>query len=195
MSPPLKLNLGCGTDCHPGWVNVDRHAMAGVDVVWDLEVFPWPWPDSSVDEVMLIHVLEHMGATAAGFLAIVKELWRVCRGGAEVTIVVPHPRHDNFLADPTHVRPILDDTLRMFDQVWNLETRRQGGSNSPLGLMLGVDFHVFRIEQHLEDPWRGQLERGELTQEDIRVAVLRYNNVVKQTLVKWRAIKPAGGAA
>ncbi len=136
-----------------------------------------------------------MGATTNGFLAIIKELWRVCRGGAEVTIVVPHPRHDDFLADPTHVRPILDDTLKMFDQGWNLETRRQGSSNSPLGLMLGVDFQVFRIEQHLEEPWRGQLERGELTEGDIRTAALRHNNVIKQTLVKWRAIKPAGGPA
>jgi hypothetical protein len=31
----LKLNLGCG----------------------------WPWPDNAADEVLLSHVLEHLGAT------------------------------------------------------------------------------------------------------------------------------------
>ena len=40
--------------------------------------FPWPWGESSVDEVHLIHVLEHLGREPHVYLGIMKELWRVC---------------------------------------------------------------------------------------------------------------------
>ena len=45
------------------------------------------------------------------FLGMMKELYRICRDGAEIEINVPHPRHDNFIGDPTHVRIITPDTL------------------------------------------------------------------------------------
>ena len=35
-----------------------------------------------------------------------KELYRISCDQANIHISVPHPRHDDFLADPTHVRPI-----------------------------------------------------------------------------------------
>jgi hypothetical protein len=38
----------------------------------DLEVTPWPWADSSVGEIRMSHVMEHLGATSNIFLNIVK---------------------------------------------------------------------------------------------------------------------------
>jgi predicted SAM-dependent methyltransferase len=55
----MKLNLGCGSDYRQGYINVDR--VSGVaDVVHDLNVFPYPWSDNSVDEIVARHILEHL---------------------------------------------------------------------------------------------------------------------------------------
>jgi predicted SAM-dependent methyltransferase len=53
----MRLNLGCGVNRKPGYVNVDREAAASPDLVVDLERFPWPWPTDSIDEVAMEHVL------------------------------------------------------------------------------------------------------------------------------------------
>jgi hypothetical protein len=44
--PPLKLNLGSGPICKPGWVNIDLFESRA-DLRLDLRE-PWPFPDGSV---------------------------------------------------------------------------------------------------------------------------------------------------
>ena len=56
---PFKLDLGCGKNKQAGFVGVDERAFEGVDVAHDLRR-PWPWSDSSVDEVHCSHFLEHL---------------------------------------------------------------------------------------------------------------------------------------
>lgn len=188
----MRLNLGCGATKFPGWVNADKVAACNPDQVVDLESFPWPWPDNTVEEVMMSHVLEHLGAATDVYLGIIKEMYRVCRDGAVVTIIVPHPRHDNFLTDPTHVRPITAEGLRMFSQAVNRDWIARGGANTPLGIYLGVDFEIDTIDMTPEEPWIGRLERGEITDAEMDYALRTYNNVVSQTKIVLRAIKPAG---
>ena len=84
----MRLNLGCGLDKQAGWHNVDKMPAAEPDEVVDLEALPWPWPDDCAEEVLLKHVLEHLGASADSYLGIISELWRVCRADALVRIVV-----------------------------------------------------------------------------------------------------------
>src|SRR4051812_30210725 len=100
----MKFNMGCGLNRRDGYVNVDMFASSGADEVWNLEQTPWPWPDGCAEEVLFIHSLEHMGEQSAVFLEIIRELYRICAPGASVRIHVPHPRHDDFIDDPTHVR-------------------------------------------------------------------------------------------
>ena len=190
----MRLNLGCGATKFPGWVNADKVPACNPDQVVDLEKFPWPWPENSVEEVMMSHVLEHLGATPDVYLGIIKELYRVCRDRAAVTIIVPHPRHDHYLTDPTHVRPITADGLRMFSQATNREWIAKGGANTPLGIYLGVDFEIDTIDMTPAEPWIGRFERGEITGDDLDYALRTYNNVVSQIKVAMRAIKPAGRA-
>src|SRR4051794_18215857 len=116
----MKLNLGCGFQKLDGFVNVDADALCKPDVQHDLEKTPWPFEDDSVDMFYACHVLEHLGGTARDWLAIWKEIWRVAKPDAMIEIYVPHPRHNNFLIDPTHVRPIFPETIAMFDQMRNI---------------------------------------------------------------------------
>ena len=125
----LRLNLGCGLRLIDGYVNVDRFGEP--DLQHDLEVFPWPWPDDSVDEVVLQHVLEHLGRDTDVYLGIMKELYRVCRDGATIRITVPHHRHEYFYHDPTHVRAVTSEGMRLFSQRNNREWAAQGIANAP----------------------------------------------------------------
>jgi hypothetical protein len=186
----MKLNLGCGHNQRKGWINVDRSAACHPDQVVDLESFPWPFDDSAAEEVLLSHVLEHLGADVATFFGVIKELHRVCAQGAMVTVLVPHPRHDEFLADPTHVRPILPQTLQMFSKEKNREWIASGASNSPLGLTLDVDFELVKVHMDLDAVWLDKHRRGDINDAGLHDVIAAQCNVVKQMEIRLKVIKP-----
>jgi hypothetical protein len=188
----MRLNLGCGGRKFPDWINVDKYPTCGPDQVVDLERFPWPWPDNSVDEVRMYHVLEHLGAETAVYLGIIKELYRVCRDNANIHIIVPHPRHDDFLGDPTHVRPVTRESMTLLSQAANHEWLAMGAANTPLALYIEVDFVIESTTYDLADPWDKAFEQRKISDEDLKHAIRSFNNVVKQINLVIRAIKPAG---
>jgi hypothetical protein len=188
----MRLNLGCGNRKVDGWLNVDKVSDCKPDQVVDLETLPWPWPADSVDEIVLSHVLEHLGAATDVYLGIFKELYRISRNEACTTIIVPHPRHDHFLNDPTHVRPVTEMGLLMFSQAVNRHWIAAGGADTPLGIYLGIDFETVSVQRRLGEPWSGRYERGEISGADLDYAARTYNNVIQQTEIVLRAIKPPG---
>jgi hypothetical protein len=187
-SEVLKLNLGCGQHALPGFVNVDKNGTP--ELRWDLEKTPWPWPDNSVNEVVLNHVLEHLGESAATFFEIVKELYRVCKHNAVIHITVTHPRHDDFLAEPTHVRAFTLDSFYPYSKARNREWQRDGSPNTPLAFYLDVDFNVASVQYDLEQPWAGQYDSKRISHAQLLEACKQFNNVVKKIRVKWVVNKP-----
>ena len=147
MSAEINLNLGCGKDLKNGYINADKYGEPDLQV--DLEVFPWPWEDSSVTEIILKHVLEHLGQDTQTYLNIIKEIYRVCRDQATVHIIVPHPRHDDFINDPTHVRAITPESIGLFSKKNNNRWMDSGAANSPLGIYLNVDLEVNTLRSTL----------------------------------------------
>lgn len=143
MRAPIRLNAGCGSNKRSGWLNVDSQAAATPDLQFDLTAPGWPLPDGSVGEVELSHVLEHMGSA---FETVMKELYRVCQHEALVHVRVPHPRHDWFVADPTHTRSLLPTSFRMLDAEACKAGFVGGDSISPLALYWRVDFSVVDVE-------------------------------------------------
>lgn len=185
----MKLNMGCGHAGLAGWVNVDKYPSPAVDQLVDLEQLPWPWADDCAEAVRLCHSLEHMGASSEVFLGIIKELWRICRDGAAIEIMVPHPRHDHFICDPTHVRPITWEAMELFDQDKNRQRIASGASNSPLGLQLGVDFRLTNVVQVVDSQWQERINRGQATREELEFHARHYNNVIAETHMELRAVK------
>lgn len=185
----LKFNMGCGHNKLPGFVNVDAFAEAQPDEVWDLEQTPWPWADNCADEVRFIHSLEHMGASSTVFLAIMKELYRICAPGAVVRIHVPHPRHDHFMHDPTHVRPVTAEMLQLFDRAENDRIQALGGANSPLAHYIGVDFRLEQRTAVLDEPYATAFNTGRMSGEQIGALVRERNNVIVELQMSLRVHK------
>jgi hypothetical protein len=184
-----RLNLGCGYRKLDGYFNVDHDAACSPDLVCDLESTPWAIESDSVDEILLSHVLEHLGREPRVYLRIIQELYRVCRHDARVHIVVPHPRHDDFLVDPTHVRPILPEQFLMFSKAKNRDWIARGVANTTLALQLDVDFEVENLSYTLDAAWAGRQREGAITPAELQHAIVTYANVVRQFELVLRVIK------
>jgi tetratricopeptide (TPR) repeat protein len=176
----MKLNLGCGYNKIHGYINVDLSSVCQPDVVINLDELPWPWEDNCVEEVLFTHCLEHLGGESRVFLGIMKELYRVCKDGARIYVAVPHPRHDNFIGDPTHVRIISVQVLSLFNWELNSVWKQSGYSNTPLAHYLDVDFAVIENNIVLDEPYLSQHKSGILDDEAINIALKEKNNVASE---------------
>jgi len=113
LPAPPWLELGCGLNKAAGYYGVDRANVAGVDLVHDLEIHPWPIADGCAERIGCYQTLEHIG----GLLAFMADLWRVCSADPQAwaEITVPYHTAPTAWGDPTHVRAFTEDTFRYFE--------------------------------------------------------------------------------
>jgi hypothetical protein len=185
----MKLNMGCGVNKLEGYLNVDKYQECSPDLQIDLEQFPWAIEDDQATEVMFNHSLEHMGQQSEVFLGIMKELYRICQNNCLVMINVPHPRHDNYLDDPTHVRPSTPQLLSLFSKSNNLYWQKHNVFNTPLAMYLNVDFEIMQAIPVLDAYYQEKLDRNELTPEQVNRYILERNNVVQEYKFLLRVVK------
>ena len=100
-----KLILGCGPRHvrQPGEILVDIREFPNVDVVHDLDRYPWPFEDSSMMGIAAVHVVEHLKKMLLPFM---NESWRILQPGGSLYIETPLAgvNPDLEWCDPTHVR-------------------------------------------------------------------------------------------
>lgn len=185
----LKLNIGCGFNKLDGYLNVDGFPDCAPDLVWDLEKTPWPFEDDSVDEIYANHVLEHLGQATQTFFAIVKEIYRVVRHDGEVRIAVPHPLHNSFMTDPTHVRRFTADTFVMLSRTRNLDWAQRRVNVTMLALMLDVNFEPVEITHVYDRQWLAKRASGEVTSEQLRELAKSQFGVVHEIKARLRVDK------
>jgi SAM-dependent methyltransferase len=94
----MKLNLGCGNKRKEGFVHVDRYPCEAVDIICDI-ARGLPFAHDSVQEVWLDNVIEHI----PDIPALMREVVRVCRSGATITMMTPHFTSAASWRDPSHV--------------------------------------------------------------------------------------------
>lgn len=94
----MKINLGCGRKYLEGYVNCDVVPAVRADRHFDLNTFPYPFADSSADEIFMDNVLEHLDDV----VRVMTELHRVLKPGGVLRIIVPYAKTDWAFQDPTH---------------------------------------------------------------------------------------------
>lgn len=104
------LHLGCGHSKLPGATGVDVLPHPEVDVVHNLDQYPWPFEANSVDVVFAHSVIEHLD----NIVALFEELARVVKPGGRVIFTVPHFRSTDSFTDPTHKHFFTSESLDYF---------------------------------------------------------------------------------
>jgi SAM-dependent methyltransferase len=188
-----NLNLGCGRNLEPGFVNLDLNPGPGVDLTMDLEdaMYGIPdsrpgvlIPDSSIDCVMASHVLEHIRK----LVPLMREIHRIVKPGGFLFAITPHASSDDAWEDPTHVRAFTEQSWIY----WNRRTYETPGHHghytSP------IDF-TFEIERMLLIPQDGVVEElsAALGNQDVKAALQfgrRFlRNTVREVVAVLRVVK------
>ena len=170
-----RLNVGCGRNIVPGWINLDAAALPGVDIVADLESCrdrPLPIESDSVDEFLLSHVLEHIRDS----LALMQDLHRVAKAGATAVVRMPYGSSDDAWEDQTHVRAYFIQSFGYFSQpyYWRADYGYRGDWQ-PRRITLSVDANLC----------------GGLELPAIHEMIRSRRNVVGEMVAELIAVKPA----
>ena len=94
----MKLDIGCSSKKLPGYTGMDFIAQEGVDIVHDLESFPWPIESGIVEDINASHVMEHLKPWT--LIPVMNECHRVMDKGGKMDIRTPYGAAYAF--DPTH---------------------------------------------------------------------------------------------
>lgn len=178
----VNLNIGSGaiSDLNPkrpGWVWLDMQNLPGVDIIWDMETFPWPLPDDCVNMATASHVLEHIDPHKGVFINVMNEIWRVLKVGGQFAFVVPYAESHGMYQDPTHCNFINETTMSYFDPMhgngfyqfyrpkpWKIAKQ----TFSRTGLL-----ECLLEKRPMDKSYLGDKRPNDLTQEDFRVQTIR----------------------
>lgn len=139
----------------------------GVDFVHDLEVYPWPFKDHSVEEAHVSHYAEH----TKDLMAFMNEVWRICQDGAKVTIIGPYYTSIRAWQDPTHTRALSEATWLYFQKSWREANKLD---HYPI---IG-DFEVKNMMVFFNEPWNHKSEEARV------FAQQHYFNVISDMMVE-----------
>lgn len=126
-----NLNLGCGQDLKlksENWINLDnspllalleRRKSLGLPEInvnsisfiqYDLDKFPYPFPDNSFDYIKAEHVIEHL----SDLKTVMQEIHRIAKPNAKIYIEVPYFNCSGAFRDYTHKIFFTCQTLNYF---------------------------------------------------------------------------------
>ncbi len=125
-----ELLIGCGhrrekdikwpesPETYQNLTTLDVNPDCNPDVVWDLNVLPYPFEDNSFDEIGAFEVLEHCGKQGdyKFFFAQFTEFHRILKPGGYLAGSCPAWDREWAWGDPSHVRVITPSSLRFLEQ-------------------------------------------------------------------------------
>ena len=109
----ILLDIGCGSNKQPGFIGMDKRKLSGVDIVHDLEKFPYPLPDSCCLTIMGSHIIEHLDPKLT--IRFFDELWRIIKPNGQLLLSTPYGGSPGYWQDPTHCNGFTQVTFQYFD--------------------------------------------------------------------------------
>ena len=109
----ILLDIGAGDHRRKGFVTLDKRPLEGIDIVHDLEVFPYPLEDESCLTIVGSHIVEHIKPWL--MLDFMDELWRLLTVDGKLALSMPYGIGREFVQDPTHCNPCNEATWQYFD--------------------------------------------------------------------------------
>jgi SAM-dependent methyltransferase len=114
----VNLDVGCGHNKQPGFLGMDMMDHENVDIIHDIQEFPWPVPDNICARILLSHVWEHVEPKYR--FQLMEELWRIIRHDGELFIACPYAGSAGEAAHPAHYMCPNDVTFQFFDPSFRL---------------------------------------------------------------------------
>ena len=109
----IKLDIGCGANKQKGFVGMDTRMVDGVDILHDLEKFPYPLKAECCSTIMGSHIIEHIKPWFS--IPLMNELWRIMKPGGQLMLSTPYPGSQGYWQDPTHCNGWNEATFQYFD--------------------------------------------------------------------------------
>lgn len=128
----IKLDLGCGGHKQEGFLGMDMRKTPCVDIVHNIQEFPFPLPDECCSVILASHIIEHINPANQTVLKLFNELWRIMEVGGQLWISLPYGMSHGYIQDPTHCNPCNESTWQYFDP----------------------DFPLFDVYCHTQKPWK-----------------------------------------
>jgi SAM-dependent methyltransferase len=115
-----QIHLGAGAMAryNQDWVNVDFIDGEYIDVVHNLNEYPYPFKTGEASKIKAIDVIEHLPTHIDGYptvLKFIEECHRILKTGGELFLQTPHWQSKNLWIDPTHVRGFDERSFDYFD--------------------------------------------------------------------------------
>jgi len=117
----MKIDLACGNNKVDGYIGVDKVKLDHVDIVHDLNIYPYPFEDNSIDEMVCNHFIEHV----ADISKFIDECYRILKNKSKMIITAPYYTSIRAWQDPTHIRAISEATFLYFNKKWREDNKLQ----------------------------------------------------------------------
>lgn len=187
------------------WVNADRNAEPGIDVVEDLFTYPWSFADNSFDGALFAHVTEHIpheikvrdDSPRAKVLAGLQDSWyaffaeahRVCTAGSIIHVLSPYGWSQGAGVDPTHTRLIFEQSFTHSMQPDPNSPFKYATGGLNLELVEPARFTVTELFTHLLPAPNDAPDVLQAKQVQFFRALQTQINVAYELYVKLRVIK------
>ena len=140
----ILLDIGCGGRKHnEKFVGIDKRDLPNVDIVHDLETFPYPLPDESCLTIIGSHIVEHIKPWLT--FDLMNELWRIMMPNGQLALSTPYAGSSEYFQDPTHVNPFNQVTFQYFDPRYPLYNEYR-----PKPWRIAIGFPVWQTTGNLE---------------------------------------------
>ncbi len=97
-SSPKILDIGCSRNKMPEAIGMDIDPTSQADIFHDLNRFPYPLEENSIDKIYAKHIIEHLDHPRE----FLREIYRILKPGGTAFVETPHFSSRVAYSEPEH---------------------------------------------------------------------------------------------